>query len=103
MQRIRRTLSVKLIMVFFPAIMGFLTFGFFVLRYKNALDASAEVRRTLHITAAGVQALCSGIPFDVLTADSCREEPFLTLQQKLNKQVCIISDLSGTQMGNCSF
>ena len=85
MQRIRRTLSVKLIMVFFPAIMGFLTFGFFVLRYKNALDASAEVRRTLHITAAGVQALCSGIPFDVLTAESCREEPFLTLQQKLNK------------------
>ena len=72
-------------MVFFPAIMGFLTFGFFVLRYKNALDASAEVRRTLHITAAGVQALCSGISFDGLTADSCREDPFLTLQQKLNK------------------
>ena len=85
MQRIRRTLSVKLIMVFFPAIMGFLTFGFFVLRYKNALDASATVRRTLHITAAGVQALCSGIPFDALTADATREEPFLTLQQKLNK------------------
>ena len=85
MQRIRRTLSVKLIMVFFPAIMGFLTFGFFVLRYKNAQDASAEVRRTLHITAAGVQALCSGIPFDVLTADSGKEEPFLSLQQKLNK------------------
>ena len=85
MQRIRRTLSVKLIMVFFPAIMGFLTFGFFVLRYKNALDASAEVRRTLHITAAGAQALCSGIPFDMLTPDSCKNEPFLTLQQKLNK------------------
>ena len=85
MQRIRRTLSVKLIMVFFPAIMGFLTFGFFVLRYKNALDASATVRRTLHITAAGVQALCSGIPFDALTADATREEPFLTLQQKLKK------------------
>lgn len=85
MQRIRRTLSVKLIMVFFPAIMGFLTFRFFVLRYKNALDASATVRRTLHITAAGVQALCSGIPFDALTADATREEPFLTLQQKLKK------------------
>ena len=85
MQRIRRTLSVKLIMVFFPAIMGFLTFGFFVLRYKNALDASATVQRTLHITAAGVQALCSGIPFDALTADAAREEPFLTLQQKLHK------------------
>ena len=85
MQRIRRTLSVKLIMVFFPAIMGFLTFGFFVLRYKNALDASATVRRTLHITAAGVQALCSGILFDALTADATREEPFLTLQQKLKK------------------
>ena len=85
MRRIRRTLSVKLIMVFFPAIMGFLTFGFFVLRYKNALDASATVRRTLHITAAGVQALCSGIPFDALTANATREEPFLTLQQKLKK------------------
>ena len=75
----------KLIMVFFPAIMGFLTFGFFVLRYKNALDASAEIRRTLHITAAGVQALCSDIPFDRLTADSCKNEPFPALQQKLNK------------------
>ena len=85
MQQIRRTLSVKLIMVFFPSIMGFLTFGFFVLRYKNALDASAEIRRTLHITAAGVQALCSDIPFDRLTADSCKNEPFPALQQKLNK------------------
>jgi len=72
-------------MVFFPAIMGFLTFGFFVLRYKNAQDASAEGRRTLHITAAGVQALCSDIPFDRLTADSCKNEPFPALQQKLKK------------------
>ncbi|MGP1575977.1 MAG: hypothetical protein ACTTH7_00545 [Treponema sp.] len=53
MQRIRRTLSVKLVMVFFPAIMGFLTFGFFALRYKSALDDSAAVRGALHITAAG--------------------------------------------------
>ena len=45
MLRIRRTLSVKLIMVFFPSIMIFLTFGFFVLRHKSALDASAAVRR----------------------------------------------------------
>ena len=45
MLRIRRTLSVKLIMVFFPAIMIFLMFGFFVLRHKSELDASAAVRR----------------------------------------------------------
>lgn len=85
MLRIRRTLSVKLIMVFFPAIMIFLMFGFFVLRHKSELDASAAVRETLHITAAGAQGLCSGSPLDILTADTATEEPFLTLRRKLDR------------------
>ena len=85
MQRIRRTLSVKLVMVFFPAIMGFLAFGFFVLRHKSAIDASAAVRSALHITAAGAHGLCSGIPLDLLTEDSYTEEPFQTMQRKLDK------------------
>ena len=85
MLRIRRTLSVKLIMVFFPSIMIFLTFGFFVLRHKSALDASAAVRETLHITAAGAQGLYSGSPLDILTAETAAEEPFLTLRRKLDR------------------
>ena len=85
MLRIRRTLSVKLIMVFFPSIMIFLTFGFFVLRHKSALDASAAVRETLHITAAGAQGMCSGSPLDILTADTVTEEPFLTLRWRLDR------------------
>ena len=85
MLRIRRTLSVKLIMVFFPSIMIFLTFGFFVLRHKSALDASAAVRETLHITAAGAQGLYSGSPLDILTAETSTEEPFLTLRRKLDR------------------
>ena len=76
MQQIRRTLSVKLIMVFFPSIMIFLMFGFFVLRHKSELDASAAVRETLHITAAGAQGLYSGSPLDILTAETAAEEPF---------------------------
>ena len=84
MQRIRRTLSVKFIMVFFPAIMGFLTFGFFVLRHRSVLDAAAAVQGVLHITAAGARGLYSGVPIDKLTEDSCAEYPFLQLQQQLD-------------------
>ncbi len=85
MQRIRRTLSVKLVMVFFPAIMGFLVFGFFVLRHKSVLDASAATRAPLHITAAGARALCSGVPLDTLTAKTAAEEPFRTLRRQLSE------------------
>ncbi|MGP1512352.1 MAG: methyl-accepting chemotaxis protein, partial [Treponema sp.] len=64
MQKMRRTLSVKLVMVFFPSIMGFLVFGFFILRYKTTAETTAVIKSELHIAAAGAAAMCEGLSPD---------------------------------------
>ena len=83
MQKMRRTLSVKLVMVFFPAIMGFLVFGFFILRYKNTAETTAAIKSELHIAAAGVASACSELPLDSIAKNGISDEQYDYLIKKL--------------------
>ena len=83
MQKMRRTLSVKLVMVFFPAIMGFLVFGFFILRYKNTAETTAAIKSELHIAAAGVASACSELPLDSIAKNGISDEKYDYLIKKL--------------------
>ncbi|MFC2603467.1 MAG: methyl-accepting chemotaxis protein, partial [Treponema sp.] len=83
MQKMRRTLSVKLVMVFFPSIMGFLVFGFFILRYKTTAETTAVIKSELHIAAAGAAAMCEGLSPDSLTERDISNEHYNSFTKKL--------------------
>lgn len=79
----KRTLSVKVTLIFLPAIIVFLGVVFVLLSFWRNKTAIASEQTQLHIAASGAGAYLGDKDLDVITKDNCMEEGNIELYKTL--------------------